>query len=569
MQKVVQFKTKGMQRDLSASAFNSEYSYENKNVRVMPTDESTLLSLINEKGNKKSSISGVGDYIKGIPIGQALVNDELVIFTAGNDKDSLYTNIEGEELEIDNITANELTIDIDYPFEDRIYKLWFNNGALTGKRLFRGDLGFNYKHPIEAISFYENTDIRKVYWTDGLNQPRVINIAAASDVVSKWNADSFNFVRALNLNEEVTIERNIVANGSFAPGVIQYAFTYFNKYGQESNIFYTSPLFYTSYNNRGAGPEDNVGNSFSINISRADTRFDYIRVYSIHRTSLNATPECKIVTDLAIPESGDVSYTDNGISGSTIDPTELLYVGGEEVVFGTMAQKDNTLFLGDIKTKRKILDSTIRSYFKGKSITFSIYNKSIGSPEAKGYYPYSNQLKMNSYQFKTFKYLEYYRFGIQAQHYTGKWSEPIWINDVRNTVHVDTTFYEDNKIGLPVAEFTLNDATIINRFLDNGYVRIRPVIVYPTINDREVICQGILCPTVYNVSDRFGNSPFAQSSWFIRPNAPFDETKAFNYSSESSGNTREDVYPLARSLLIIVTSSNVNSATGNPILLAL
>ena len=52
MQKQVIFKTKGMQRDLSASAFNSEYSYENKNVRVMPTDESTLLSLINERGNK-------------------------------------------------------------------------------------------------------------------------------------------------------------------------------------------------------------------------------------------------------------------------------------------------------------------------------------------------------------------------------------------------------------------------------------------------------------------------------------------------------------------------------------
>ena len=547
MQKVVQFKTKGMQRDLSASAFNSEYAYENKNVRVMPTDESTLLSLINEKGNKKSSIAGVGDYIKGIPIGQALVNDELVIFTAGNDKDSLYTNIEGEELEINNIAANELTIDIDCPFEDRIYKLWFNNKVLTGERLFRGDLGFNYKHPIEAISFYENTDIRKVYWTDGLNQPRVINIAAASNVVSKWNTDSFNFVRTLNLNEKVTIERNIVANGSFAPGIIQYAFTYFDKYGQESNIFYTSPLYYISYNNRGASPEDRVSNSFNIEVTDVDKRFDYIRIYSIHRTSINAIPDVRRVVDLALSIS-KVTYTDNGLSGDSVDPTELLYIGGEEVVFGTMAQKDNTLFLGDIKTKRKILDSTIRSYFKGKSITFSTYNKSISSQEAKGYYPYSNQLKMNSYQFKTFKYLEYYRFGIQAQHYTGKWSEPIWINDVRNTVHVDTTFYEDNEIGLPVAEFTLNDATIINRLLSNGYVRIRPVIVYPTINDREVICQGILCPTVYNVSDRFGNSPFAQSSWFIRPNAPFDETKAFNYNSDSSGNTREDVYPLGYTL---------------------
>lgn len=625
MQKQISFKTKGMQRDMSVSAFNSDFSYENKNVRVMPTDESTLLSLINEKGNKKSNIAGVGDHIKGIPIGQALVNNELVIFTAGNDKDSLYTNIKGEELEIDNITASELTIDIDYPFEDRIYKLWFNNRVLTGERLFRGDLGFNYKHPIETISFYENTDIKKVYWTDGLNQPRVINIAAASDVVSKWNTDSFNFVRALNLNEEVTIERNIVASGSFAPGVIQYAFTYFNKYGQESNIFYTSPLYYTSYNNRGANPEDKVSNSFNIEIANVDRRFDYIRIYSIHRTSINATPDVRRVVDLATPTGGQskyklnsyeinlpankmtlyrrgsgaektldqykpfysgsnykswtfdtneyysinfggdyliwdagtsfiitvtksnkasmqlangstmtgilsinkATYTDNGSSGDSVDPTELLYIGGEEVVFGTMAQKDNTLFLGDIETKRKILDSTIKNYFKGKNIFFSTHNKSISSPEAKGYYPYSNQLKMSSYQFKTFKYLEYYRFGIQAQHYTGKWSEPIWINDVKNTTHIDTTFYNDSEIGLPVAEFTLNDATIINKFLDNGYIRIRPVIVYPTISDREAVCQGILCPTVYNISDRFGNSPFAQSSWFTRPNAPFDEYKAF------------------------------------------
>lgn len=569
MQKIIQFKTKGMQRDLSASAFNPEYSYENKNVRVMPTDESTLLSLINERGNKKSSIAGVGDHIKGIPIGQALVNNELIIFAAGDDDyrladitpnlfevpdifpcDVLITNLTAGEDTANDITPDlssvkditfidcpyKLNIDVDSMLDDRIYKLWFNNGVLTGKRLFRGNLGFNYKHPIETISFYENADIRKVYWIDGLNQPRVINIAAASDVVSKWNTDSFNFVRTLSLNEEITIERNIVANGSFAPGVIQYAFTYFNKYGQESNIFYTSPLYYISYNNRGGSPEDKVSNSFNIEVVNVDRRFDYIRIYSIHRTSINATPDVRRVVDLAPPINiAKVTYTDNGSSGDSVDPTELLYIGGEEVVFGTMTQKDNTLFLGDIETKRKTLDSTVRNYFKGKSITFSSYNKSISSPEPKGYYPYSNQLKMNSYQFKTFKYLEYYRFGIQAQHYTGKWSEPIWINDVRNTVHIDTTFYSSNNIGLPVAKFTLDDSTIINRLLDNGYVRIRPVVVYPTINDREAVCQGILCPTVYNISDRFGNSPFAQSSWFTRPNAPFDEYKASHYNQNNEG----------------------------------
>lgn len=629
MQKVVQFKTKGMQRDLSASAFNSEYSYENKNVRVMPTDESTLLSLINEKGNKKSSIAGIGEYIEGIPIGQAVINNELIVFSYGEKAELPEASIEAEDSTITDIIAEESNIEIKTTSLDSIYKLWFDNGNLTGKLLFKGDLGFDYKHPIESLSFYENSDIRKIYWTDGLNQPRVINVAAATDIINKWKDDSFNFVRTLKLKERVSIDRNLVSNGSFTPGVIQYVFTYFDKYSQESNIFYASPLYYISYNNRGASPEDNVSNSFNISIVNPDNSFDYVRVYSIHRSSINATPTVKRVVDLAIPTSGaytyktislsfignpytitlykrsdgsslklsevstdnyislsgdtyskivfsngdnvllssgktfilsfsggykgtanyndnsefsytstitkNVTYTDNGLSGDAIDPTELLYIGGEEVVFGTMSQKDNTLFLGDFTLQRKTIDSTIKNYFKRKTVTFSTYIKSITPPEPSGYYPYNNQLKLNSYQFKTFKYLEYYRFGIQAQHYTGKWSEPIWINDVKNTTHIDTTFYNSGSIGLPVAEYTLSDSSIIDKLLTQGYIRIRPVVVYPSINDREAVCQGVLCPTVYNVSDRYGNSPFAQSSWFVRPNAPFDYNKAFAYNQGSDG----------------------------------
>ena len=548
MQKQIQFKVKGMQRDLSASAFNPEYAYENKNIRIMPTDESTLLSIINERGNKPSSIAGVGDNLVGTPIGQSLINNELVVFTAGDKSLLNVNNISAEGEEISDITEEELTVDLDFDFDDRIYKLWFSGGKLNGKRLFRGQLGFDSHYPIEAISFYENSDIRKVYWTDKLNQPRVINIAAADNVISKWNSNSFDFVRKLKLQEEVTIERNIVANGTFAPGVIQYAFTYFDKYGQESNIFYTSPLYYVSYNNRGASPEDKVGNSFNIVIDNIDRSFDYVRIYSIHRTSIDAIPTVKRVVDLAPPtgvtaysmtewnkhatvdnievydtvqgayvqlssiattasswelnsnrysrirfSDGDymfilagktayvsitggstatiyytdrtampvylytkskVSYTDNGTSGDIIDPTELLYVGGEEVVFGTMAQKDNTLFLGDITLKRRLIDSTIRSFFRGKNITFTSAGypaKYLTPPQPLGYYPYDNQLKLNSHKIKTFKYLETYRFGVQFQHVSGNWSEPIWINDVRNTQHVQCSYINGSSVYLPVA----------------------------------------------------------------------------------------------------------------------
>ena len=643
MQKQIQFKVKGMQRDLSASAFNPEYAYENKNIRIMPTDENTLLSIINEKGTKLANISGIGSTIKGVPIGQAQLDNELVIFTAGDNDMKAVDDITSTIDTVDDIESEEFAIDIDSGIDDRIYKLWFNGNTLTGTRIYRGQLNFDYKHPIETLSFYENQEIKKVYWTDGLNQPRVINIAAASDVASKWNSDSFNFVRKLKLQEIVTISRSIVANGIFSPGVIQYAFTYFNKYSQESNIFYTSPLYYISYNDRGASPEDKVGNSFSIVVDNIDKSFDYVRVYSIHRTSIDATPTIKRVVDLATPTGSTtysmvewkkyaadddieifdisqnkyvplssvpstpvsssvdswnlagsdyryirfsdrdylyipnsktvsvnvsnkvtttiyytdrtemtvylytrskVSYTDNGVLGDTIDPAELLYVGGEEVVFGTMAQKDNTLFLGDITLKRRLINSKIRKFFNGKSPSFSsqLYrrNRALESPLPAGYYPYDNQLKLSSSQIKTFKYLETYRLGVQFQHYTGKWSEPIWMNDVRNTTHIDASYIAQGKIYLPSATYSLQDGDIIKELINQGYIRVRPVIVYPSLTDRECICQGILCPTVYNVGDRYGNSPFAQSSWFTRANAPFDYYKAFHYNQSSSGEWGSD-----------------------------
>lgn len=608
MLKSISFRIKGMQRDLSASAFSPEYAYENRNIRIMPTDESTLFSMVNEKGNLTTDIENIGHTLSGTPIGQAQIDDNWVIFT----------------------TSKSLGSD------DRIYKLWFNEDSkLEGKLLYLGSLGFSTDHPIETLSFYENSEIKKIYWVDGLNQPRVINIMAADEIIQKWTDTSFDFVQKLRLQEVINISRDIVTNGNFSPGVIQYAFTYVNSYAQESNIFYTSPLYYISYNNRGANPEDKIGNSFNIAIDKVDKNFEYVRIYSIHRTSIDATPTTRRVVDLAISipgryslpyvadiyntediralsvssgsyvsltlipnESTDpvhkwllnssqysqvslpggnivyieegktleiivsnpgiqgdtrlyyqnnilddpstyilvddyskshVSYTDTGESGDIIDPTELLYVGGEEIIASTIAQKDNTLFLGDIILNRSLISSTVKDYCKSLTPTFGVIGHAIESPEPTGYYPYYNSLKQSSADIKTFKYLETYRLGLQFQHYTGKWSEPVWVKDVRNTVHIDSNYSSKEIVNLIQCDVLFKNRTIINELLSQGYIRVRPLIVFPSLYDRECICQGILCPTVYNVQDRYNNAPFSQSSWFVRANAPFDEYKAFHY----------------------------------------
>jgi hypothetical protein len=42
-------------------------------------------------------------------------------------------------------------------------------------------------------------------------------------------------------------------------------------------------------------------------------------------------------------------------------------------------------------------------------------------------------------------------------------------------------------------------------------------MVEPMLQDKSVLAQGFICPTVYDASVRDSNAPYVQSSWFSRP----------------------------------------------------
>lgn len=269
--KYINWKTKGMNRDISVSAFNSEFAFENLNIRLSTNEGNTMMSWVNERGTKELTLSITDtngynrSYITGTPIGTAVLNHKLVLFTCS---DYIYVFEKSSTL-----------------------------NTLKGKVLYFGHLGFNPNHPLETLVSYESETIQKVYWTDNLNQPRVINIVGT---IEKNNDNQFDFVPELQLKEKISVSK-MFGTGEFPPGVIQYAFTYYNKYGQESNIFYTTPLQYISYIDRGGAPDGKIANAFKIKVANVDKHFDYLRIYSILRTSLNATPLVKRVTDIAIP----------------------------------------------------------------------------------------------------------------------------------------------------------------------------------------------------------------------------------------------------------------------------
>ena len=664
---------KGMRQDTSPSKANPEYIFDARNIRLTARGNDTLLSITNEQDSKSiyaasSTVGQAIDLINGKVLGYCVLNNYLITFS---------TYISYTDTTIDYITRvyksnNGWVSDILYSSHSRVQD---EDGAIILKEV-SGRL--NFGDNIQTLGIYENENIQKVYWVDGINQPRVINIVkdillnkSVEKVAQSYSSDSFNFVPTLTLNESVNITPTFNQNGRFAAGVIQYAFTYFNKYGQESNIFYTSDLYYITYPNRGGSPEDIINTSFEISITNPDSnKFDYVRVYSIHRTSIDAIPYVKKVIDLpttsiktdstnskesvyyrftgtpqvmlkggtfkpifaystylqynikpvvngtdttgahagisdyyvfsseqepkillddntlislsggsklfitmktgvggpgngALPiivcdnesasrlkiESNavvqsDITFTDNNTQGESIDPTLLLYVGGEDIVASTIAQKDNTMFLGNIQLTKPSIPETIKKRIKKElSISQSLREVTVESSSMGNHYRYSNQLCVGNTS--TFKVREHYRLGLQFQYKNGKWSEPILVNPeyiVDDSTTPSAVFQGDTlKYKLPRLTTRLS-TSIINDLIALGFKKVRALVVNPSLSDRLVLLQGVVCPTVYTKNNRGNNTPYAQSSWFFRL-----------FNNKSDNNVSEGAYVTNSNTQLLVT----------------
>lgn len=404
---------------------------------------------------------------------------------------------------------------------------------------FNGNLGFNLEHPIESTVYFENEDVQKIYWVDGIHQMRYANIAHRNGA-EPWSDNlMFDSVPLLHLQEKVTVTRNNTG-GLFPSGTVQWACTYMNRYGAESNIFWISPVHYSSPDDRGGAPGETCANSFTITINKYEPkgRFDYIRLYHIVHTTPDAEVAVRRVADIPVPDTpvqkeinGEtvdiyppVVYTDTNTTGEVVDPNELLYLGGISVFPNTLEQKSNTLFLGGLNQQFEMLYKLDLGITQGAASGVEFVNvlpddSVVPADTRSGYYSHENQLKYSSPQITTFQRGEEYRFGFQAQDKTGKWSDVLWLCDQENITH--SPKFDDGKLCPVHATYKLTE-TQVTELRKNGYRKVRPVAVYPKPWERNIFTGGLLNPTVYNVKDRASNAPFAQSSWFIRPFPPID-----------------------------------------------
>lgn len=515
LNKVEQFLNMGMNRDLSISKAENKFAFENFNIRITENEKNSLLSVTNEKGNRR-----VGDfYIPGCVLGYCVVNKYAVIFTTeGEGFDHIYR--------------------IDYLSKDQFRRV----------TIFNGNLNFSKDRGIETLGVYEKDDVIKVYWLDGINQPRVVNIIGGLDTKNGefilsttygGKRTQFDFVMEIEFADSCKIVKDYDIHGQWPSGVVQYFFTYSKRYGQESSIFWSSQLFQLTYKDRAASENDVVNCGFRIGITYPDPSFDFVNIYRVIRTSLNGTAQAKFVAQIeiaksfnsSVPSAKPIDYIDDNTKGSAIEASELLYKGGENITASTMAQKDNTLFLGDITTNRVLLSKDARNKIRS-AVTVGKSMRQIDKPDkdVTGLFPFNPHTKglNNAY----FKGGNWYRLGIQFQDIYGKWSDPIWIGDYKmmttdgkldnngkdephptDEFTVPTFYYTINKQSLNDIEVTDSGKNV--RF-DEIYKRCRAVVVYPSESQRNVAWQGIISPTVARISAREKNQPYCQSSWFFR-----------------------------------------------------
>lgn len=498
-QKIALFQNRGMTRDLSISKANNELAYENFNVRIIARDHDTLLSVTNERGNKEIELKGQSSEtapitLKGTLIGHSVLNNYMVLFT------------HEEDTKIDHIYR------IEYVDEENWRSL----------SLFDGNLGFDSKHPIETLANYETEAVQKVYWVDGINQPRFINIVKTD--YNNNNPSQFDFVTEFNPNLDIEITKTFLGTSSFSSGTIQYFFTYSNNFGQETNIVGKSNIYNLSDQERATSADSTASCAFKIGLKDLDKRFDSVNIYSIITTS---TLSCNKVATLPITD--EVSYVDTGSYTISIDPTTLLYIGGTEIHAETLAQKDNTLFLGNIELQTDSVDAELKTLidntigktpsgdFTGESsmVEFEYSDKYVFQNNSLGTVYYEDQqLNLGSDKYLFFKGGEKYRFGLVFLTSTGRRSSVYWIGDKVNTLYPKSNSIRTYKA---VAKCTIPQEIASYISKNTPYKRAILVRALMSESDRSVIAQGFVNPTVFNATQRVLNSPYAMSSWFFRP----------------------------------------------------
>ena len=252
--------------------------------------------------------------------------------------------------------------------EDAIFKITINNDGSLGSRsiLLKSDLGLTDKTSLRIEVSEENEHFHRIYWTDGVNPLRTLNLKEDASYYANLTANDLNvFKESKLLAPNVT---NIIGGGNVSCGSHSYCYRLVTTDGKTSRvsaitnpiqILKTSPL--SDYHESLGGSLDTSSvNAVQLSINGINKSYSTIQLIDITYTSSEGAITANIISE-SIITSSSFNYTHNGNETKvSLSIGELLRSHVSWDVCADLAIKDNRLFAANLKNNADSIDLDFR-----------------------------------------------------------------------------------------------------------------------------------------------------------------------------------------------------------------
>ena len=251
---------------------------------------------------------------------------------------------------------------------DAIFKITPSDdfSSSTTDIILRTDLGLTSKELLRVELSEENEHFHRIYWTDGVNPLRTINLKEDANYYLDKTAEDLNVFKESKLLAPVV--QDIIGGGNVSCGAHSYCYRLVTTDGKTSrvsnitnpiNIVKTVPS--TSYHETlGGSLSTNSSNAVSLRVDNIDNSYGTIQIIDITYTSAEGAITANIISESQIT-SNTFNYTHNGNETKvSVSIGELLRSHISWNICADIAIKDNRLFAANLTNNADSIDVDFR-----------------------------------------------------------------------------------------------------------------------------------------------------------------------------------------------------------------
>lgn len=424
----------GMNKDSHPSNLQPSEYIEAWNAVQNSKEYGNLYNLSNEKG-----FSIYSDFKEKKPnniiIGMFPINGRIVVFSI-----TLFNEIEYK-------TSSS---EVGFIDEDGIYKTVIND---TNPNIYSSGfkptqqqidsysdfefLNFNINNQIDCEGRINFNNQLIVYWLDGLNRPRFLEIDRDYELPENQFEGLSRQVLIVDAPNKANVEysKTLDGGGLLTPGVYQFVVRYFNDVNQYTTFGYIChpiPVVDESESTVDRNDYDGVGFNYPLQINKSieleiqnlDLNFKFFEVIVIYYSGSSNTFNANVYRSFPIRETTQkIIY--NGEIGESVLLEELLQIPTSYDTGKHIIQKDGRIFISNLKSNsfldlQPIANKLILAYtIKEKVVktTAQRGTQEINNPTNEDFYinsPKNNDYKNSNSTFEEKGYLrgEVYDFAI-------------------------------------------------------------------------------------------------------------------------------------------------------------